>query len=454
MGSSRLKNLAVAGLLGICGALFVVSDWLAKTPQILSEMSSDPLGATASAGVKKTVFFEGNTARQVEKNFEAIKPLSSAQRSIHPAPESEKAPAAIPAATEVSVLPSAAQAVSSGSDSPVFLPVKHLAEQDSPSLNSPPVSGGVIASSGKQQAFVRWREVDQGENTSRASRHYLEIVLPGTLASKGNFVRAVSRVLLSRSSPLKIAPLAREPLDLSEEPFLLGWVKDAVGRDIRYPAQASAYARYLLEKTPPKYDDQSQYLSLKIPLDTSELPNKARPFREWVKRFSDQFLIPQALIYAVMEVESGFNVRAVSRSNALGLMQIKADAAGRDVYHLIDRRKGKPSHGELFNPQANIRMGTAYLSLLQNHYLKQIHQPKVRELVAIAAYNGGLSAALALFGKTEEEAIERLNRLSQRQIYRTLRFSHPAEETRGYIHKVLQAKNRYQRWLKNDEIRV
>ncbi|MBF6058674.1 murein transglycosylase domain-containing protein [Thiomicrorhabdus heinhorstiae] len=439
MGSLSLKNVSVISVLLLCAGVFSLSDWLAQSPQILNSISS------SRASAMSLPFVSGQTAM-----------VSTDRVQAPPVGYKEQAP-------ELNINASVNLASSPKMTLPSQIEQQKIAVSEAVVINpnpSAPVQKSAIplnpsreenAQSGKPQAFVKWRQ----DSAKRGDQqNYLEIGLPNTLATHGNFLRAVSRVLLSNQAPDNVLPLTREPLDLAAEPFLLGWVRDATGQEIRYPAQASAYARHLLESSPPKFGPLGQYQILKVPLDMTELPHRARPYRQWVQRFSDEFSIPQALIYAVMEVESGFNSRAVSRSNALGLMQIKADAAGRDVYQLVDHRSGKPSHGELFNPQANIRMGTAYLSLLQNHYLKQINNLEARELVAIAAYNGGLSSALSLFGVGEDAAIEQLNRLSLRQIYQKLRFYHPAEETRGYIHKVLQAKNRYQRWLGKDQIRV
>jgi len=52
----------------------------------------------------------------------------------------------------------------------------------------------------------------------------------------------------------------------------------------------------------------------------------------------------------------GCNPNAVSKSNAIGLMQIKASTSGRDVYRRMGW-SGEPTTSELKNPERNISMG-------------------------------------------------------------------------------------------------
>ena len=60
------------------------------------------------------------------------------------------------------------------------------------------------------------------------------------------------------------------------------------------------------------------------------------------------------------------------------LMQLKASTAGREVYRYMGW-KGQPSTSELKNPERNISMGTAYLSILEHGILKGIDDPEVMQ---------------------------------------------------------------------------
>ncbi len=52
------------------------------------------------------------------------------------------------------------------------------------------------------------------------------------------------------------------------------------------------------------------------------------------------------LITAIIAIESGGNPNAVSKSNAIGLMQLKASTSGRDVYRRMGW-SGEPTTSEL-----------------------------------------------------------------------------------------------------------
>ncbi|NPA72030.1 MAG: transglycosylase SLT domain-containing protein, partial [Gammaproteobacteria bacterium] len=206
----------------------------------------------------------------------------------------------------------------------------------------------------------------------------------------------------------------------------------------------SQYADYLLKNHSEEIIDGSlKYLVVHIPLVENKLPHHVEKYQSWVADYAQKYGVSEDLIFAIMEVESGFNSKAVSKSNALGLMQLKAESAGRDVYELIDGKDGQPNRAELFDAQNNIRMGTAYLSLLKREYLQGVRNAKNKEMISISSYNGGITKTLKLFGKTPDVAILRVNQLHPKQVYRTLRYQHQSNETRLYLDKVLKAKSRY-----------
>lgn len=279
----------------------------------------------------------------------------------------------------------------------------------------------------------------------------LVLVFPQDVASEQNIKRAVARVLLS-PDPFHLQNLLKQtPIEYRQRPGLYRQVLDSQQQPIRYPRQAFNFAEYLMRHHQRHVEDESgRYVHVHIARVPSNLSDPARRFEPWVLKFADHFNVSPALVFAVMETESHFNPYAISRSNALGLMQIKPNAAGRDVYQYIDFRLDAPSDEVLFDAENNIRIGTAYLGLLKHDYFADIRSPEVREMIAISSYNGGLTTVWRLFGDTPEQAIAQINRMNPRQVYRTLRYEHASDETRRYLDKVLQAKQRYSALLGDD----
>ncbi len=90
------------------------------------------------------------------------------------------------------------------------------------------------------------------------------------------------------------------------------------------------------------------------------------------------------LITAIIAIESGGNPAVVSKSGAVGLMQLKPSTSGRDVYRRMGWR-GEPSVSELKNPERNISMGAAYLSILENGPLAGIKDPQVMRYAVVVS---------------------------------------------------------------------
>lgn len=144
------------------------------------------------------------------------------------------------------------------------------------------------------------------------------------------------------------------------------------------------------------------------------------------------------LITAIIAVESGGNPTLVSKSNAVGLMQLKASTAGREVYRYMGWQ-GEPSTSELKNPERNISMGTAYLSILEHGVLKGIKDPEVMQYALVVSYVNGAGALLRTFSSDRQEAIDEINDLSPDEFIDHVAKHHPAPQAPRYVWKVQQA---------------
>ena len=96
-----------------------------------------------------------------------------------------------------------------------------------------------------------------------------------------------------------------------------------------------------------------------------------------VSKYAKEYEVDENLIYAIIKAESNFDENAVSRSNAVGLMQLMYDTAV-DIAKLINLEIDEE---KLHEPDVNINLGTKYIAILLQKY-QNIE-------VALAAYNAG-----------------------------------------------------------------
>ena len=131
------------------------------------------------------------------------------------------------------------------------------------------------------------------------------------------------------------------------------------------------------------------------------------------------------LITAIIAVESGGNPTLVSKSNAVGLMQLKASTSGLD--------------SELKNPERNISMGAAYLSILEHGSLAGISDPEVMQYALVVSYANGAGALLRTFSSDRKKAIAEINELDKDEFFEHVVKNHPAPQAPRYIWKVQKA---------------
>ena len=102
-------------------------------------------------------------------------------------------------------------------------------------------------------------------------------------------------------------------------------------------------------------------------------PAAVSRFEAFVRHYAQQQSLSPDLVRAVIQVESGFNPRALSPKGAMGLMQLMPGTA-RDL-----------GVRDPWDPAENIRGGTQYLRQLMNKYDNNVD-------LALAAYNAGPGA--------------------------------------------------------------
>lgn len=148
-----------------------------------------------------------------------------------------------------------------------------------------------------------------------------------------------------------------------------------------------------------------------------------RRYAEYVERSSREFGMDEALVYAVIYTESGFDPRVQSSVGARGLMQIT-----EETFLWLRGRMGEggeASYEDLYDPELNIRCGTFLLAELTREFgsaenaLCAYHAGwgKAKEWLASGEYSDGERIHTIPYGDTRRY-VDKVSRM--REIYETL----------------------------------
>lgn len=256
--------------------------------------------------------------------------------------------------------------------------------------------------------------------------------------------QAIVITLLTDSNPAHSDIFSDKSPEISGKPYLFEQVLDQDKKPIAYQWRANRFADYLIKhhlKTRQVGLRQSHYVE--IAMVDSHIELRKQQYAEHVLAAANRYKIRPDLIYAIIETESSFNPFAVSRANAYGLMQIVPNTAGKDVYEKVLNKPGVPSKAVLFEPQDNIHIGTAYLHILEQRYLKKINNAQSRHYATISAYNGGAGNVFKTFSNNRDAAPGIINTLAASVVYQELTQNHPKAESRRYLEKVTKAQKKY-----------
>lgn len=146
-------------------------------------------------------------------------------------------------------------------------------------------------------------------------------------------------------------------------------------------------------------------------------------YKELIVGFADQHGFEPSLIFAIIHTESGFDPNAVSRKNAIGLMQIT-----EDTFEWAQiRTPGNESLPveKLYEPETNIEYGIKILALLREEFKDT--------KTLLAAYNAGIGNVRRWLKDSSysDDGVELK--------------SIPIPETSRYIEKVPAAKRMYEK---------
>ncbi|MEX0609529.1 MAG: murein transglycosylase domain-containing protein [Balneolaceae bacterium] len=188
---------------------------------------------------------------------------------------------------------------------------------------------------------------------------------------------------------------------------------------------------------------------INLKLVPDHLRIRAEKFRNEVEIYSKKYGLEPALVFAIIHTESFFNPLAKSHANALGLMQVVPNSAGRDVYRILNGKDAVPSVEYLYDPEQNVLYGSTYFDLLMNRYMRGVKDKTVHEYLVICAYNTGAgNVAKAYTGTTNfNKALDKINSMSAEENYQFLLKNLPWDETKNYLVKVTDHRDKYRKWM-------
>lgn len=150
-------------------------------------------------------------------------------------------------------------------------------------------------------------------------------------------------------------------------------------------------------------------------------------FSEIVGRYSQEFGVEEALVYAIMRAESTFDPNAESRVGAKGLMQLMPDT--RDwLSRLMGESAPDP---DITNPESNIKYGV--------YYLRHLYDRFGNWETAIAAYNAGHGRVSKWLADPQYSS----DGVTLKHI--------PIGETNNYVNKVMANYNTYKKLYYNGD---
>ncbi|HXW53532.1 MAG TPA: transglycosylase SLT domain-containing protein [Myxococcota bacterium] len=252
-----------------------------------------------------------------------------------------------------------------------------------------------------------------------------------SLLAKKTLGLANFRGLALPSDALQKRALLEKDQDCQNASMLyhLGFADDA--RDLVFLSKASAQNKLGLLQQMGFYHDawqRAHQLKIGAILQKERLTDNIglrasypSPHRATIDQVAKKYLIDPSLLYAIMQIESGFLTTAQSTRGALGLMQMMPEMA-QDLSSHIKTSEFSPK--DLTKPEVAIELAALLLAILKRQFNDTY--------LVVAAYNAGphhVQKWRDRFGHLPWELfVERI----------------PFKETRNYTKKVLAAKSLYE----------
>lgn len=241
--------------------------------------------------------------------------------------------------------------------------------------------------------------------------------------------------IFSQKNPARVEPLAGQVRDKKG---------DIVTREKlqKFISQEVLPTIVIERKERPSRDGVKRAVAkITLPLAPDHLKVRAEQYLEMVGKYSEEYHLDTELILAVIHTESYFNPMARSSAHAYGLMQLIPSQGAREAYRFIYGSDKIIFPEELFVPETNIHLGSAYLHFIRNKIFSEVRTEAKRTYLAICSYNWGP-------GAVKKNIVGRypIGKVSDEELFQILREKTPAE-TSAYLKNVTERTSLYRSFL-------
>lgn len=253
--------------------------------------------------------------------------------------------------------------------------------------------------------------------------------------------------------------LQKDPVAKLSKEFL---EKKNIVSKVKTETETENFVKNLIDKSKIKQEElqekivklkdgkQKKIVSVTIKMVPQHLEKRAIRYKEDVQKEAKIFNIKPSYIFGTMQTESYFNPLAISHVPAYGLMQIVPSTAGVDAYQALTGKKRLLPPPYLYDPQNNIQLGSQYVQIIKERYLRGIEDEESLFYCTATAYNAGIGTLIKSFTGSyskREEAIKKINSMTPQEVYQHLHTSPKLnKEARDYVRKIKENSANYFKW--------